>query len=449
MIDKIIKGFNLPHSTERIVKNVYWALIGKCVSIFTSFIVGVFVARYLGPEQYGLMTYVISYVMLFSILTTFGLDSIEVRELAKGKISKDIILGTAIAIRLSLVVVTLLLIVITLLIFEPDAFTIAVVLIYSVSLFFVSLNVIRNYFTSIVQNEYIVKTEISRTLIGAAIKILLLINHASLLWFIIANTFDFMLIGSGFIYAYRKQVGNIYRSWRFEKDTAELLLKESFPLLLSGIAIIIYQRIDQIMIKSMIGYNAVGQFSIASGLIEYAIFIPIVIAQTITPILVQLHQKNIDIYNLRKQQFVDLMVWSSVLLALFLSLTARSIILLLYGDKFSNAIPVLQIMSWKLVFVSLFASSGQLIIIENIQRYAAVRNILGCVVCIILNLFLIPVWGIIGSAVASLATISFSGYFSHLVILPYRHLFQLQTSAMFSGIQRLIKSRFTGIYESC
>ena len=443
----ILDLFKLSKNQRLTIHNVSWAVLGKSVDIVIGLIVGIFVARYLGPEQYGLMSYVISYVMLFSILSSFGLDSIEVRELSKALIPKEEILGTACAIRLLLSLGTIFLIFIALWIYESDAFTFWAVMIYSVSLLISSFNVIRNYFSAIMQNKYIVKSEIFRKVTGAGIKILLLLNNMSLIWFIIAITFDFILVASGYIFSYWKKAGSL-SAWRFDSTVAGMLLKESYPLLLSGAMVIVYQKIDQVMIRNMIDNNAVGQFAVASALTQYVIFIPTVIAQTITPLLVKLHQRDIAAFNSKKQQFMDLMVWSSVLMAMLLSLSASFIIPLLYGAAYSGAVPVLQIMAWKAVFVGLLASSGQIIIIEGIQQYAVFRNIIGCIVCVVLNLLLIPRFGIIGSAWATLVTLCFAGYLSHLLIAPYRYLFKLQTSAILSGWRRIFKTGYVCIHET-
>src|ERR1700690_1285102 len=282
-IQNYLKKFNLSLNHKLIINNVYWAMMGKSVNIISGLLVGVFVARYLGPDKYGVMSYVISYVTLFSILSTFGLDSIEVRELSKKLISKERLLGTAFIIRLILALGTILLILGTLYIYESDRFTLWAIVIYSLSLIFNSTNVIRNYFTSIVQNKYVVKSEIFRTIIGAMIKIMLLVNKMSLIWFIMAITFDFLLVGSGYIVAYLEKAGSLF-NWRFDLAVAKSLLRASFPMLLSGAAIIIYQKIDQVMIRNMIDSKSVGQFAIASGITEFVIFIPTVIAQTITPL---------------------------------------------------------------------------------------------------------------------------------------------------------------------
>lgn len=442
-IEHILNKLKLSPNRRKIVKNVYWAVLGKVVNIVSGLLVGILVARYLGPNKFGLMNYVVSYVTLFSVFAAFGLDNIEIRELSKHNAVKETILGTAFVIRLFFAAVAILLILIMLILFESDTFTFTMIMVYSLSLILSALNVIRNYFTSIILNEYVVKTEISRTIIGAGIKVLLLIKHCSLAWFIVASAFDFVLIGAGYFYSYQKKGGSI-RAWQVDFTVARMLIVESFPLLLSGTAVIIYQKIDAVMIRNIMDNYSVGQFSIASKITELAIFIPMIIAQTVTPLLVKAHQHDLSRYRVKRQQFMDIMVWSSVAMAAAMSTIASPAIRILYGSSYLSAIPVLQIMAWKAVFMALFAASGQLIIIEGLQRYAAVRNVVGCVVSVGLNYLLIPLWGIIGSAIATVLTMAFSGYISHLFIKSYRYLVPMQTEALLFGWKRMLHLSILG-----
>lgn len=435
IINKFKKRFQLTENRGKILKNIYWAVLGKVINIISGLLVGILVARYLGPKSYGLMNYVISYVTLFSIFANFGLDNIEIRELSKLNAKVNIILGTNFIIRLILSIITVLLIIVSLLIFESDSFTFWMIIIYSISLILSSFDVIRTYFTSIILNEYVVKTEISRTIIGALIKVVILFLHLSLEWFIIASAFDFALVSGGYIFSYRKKVGRI-SDWSFDINVAKYFLKESFPLLLSGTAIIIYQKIDQVMIRNMIDNGALGQFAVASKISEISIFIPAVIAQTLTPILVKAKHKDIDDYKRKRLQFMDIMLWGAVGMSFVMCIAAYPIVRILFGLKYLDAIPVLQIMSWKAIFVALFSATGQIIIIENIQKYAVYRNIFGCFISVAINFLLIPYWGIIGSALATVITMSFTGYFSHLIIPQYRYLFEIQNNSILHGFSR-------------
>lgn len=414
------------------ISNILWSLLGKVVNIFSSLFVGILVARYLGPEQYGIMNYVISFVSLFTILSNFGLDNIEVRELSKITADKPCIMGTAFFLRFVFALITIAIVAIIVFLYEKDTNIQIMIMIYSLSMILSTFNVIRNFFTSIVLNKYVVKTEISRTVIGALIKIILILFNASLMWFVAALTFDFLLIAGGYIYSYRKKIGTI-RLWNFNKNEAIYLMKQSFPLMLSGAAVIIYQRIDQVMIGNMIDKTSVGFFSTAGRFTELILYLPSIISTTLTPKLVKSYETDIYLYKRHRQLFSNLILWSSFIMATFVCIFAYWMIYLTFGSKYLAAVPVLQIMAYKAVGMALASSSGTMIIIENLQKFAMLRNIAGCIVCICLNLVFIPSYGIIGSAFVTIITVFVSGYLVHVIIKPFREIFLVQTESIFRG----------------
>ena len=128
--------------------------------------VGILVARYLGPEQFGLMNYVVSYVSIFLILASFGFDNIEIREEARTPEQKDKLIGTTFWLRIVLSCITMTLIVFTAIVTESDQYTIAIIALYALSVIFSAFDVIRNYFTSQVMNEYVAKVSIARTVVA-------------------------------------------------------------------------------------------------------------------------------------------------------------------------------------------------------------------------------------------------------------------------------------------
>lgn len=428
----------LEGNKREVATNVAWALTGKIVNMGGTLLVGILVARYLGPEKFGLMNYIISYVSIFTIISNFGLDNIEIRELSKHPERKEYILGTCFSIRLICACITLLLIIFSLFIHKADKFTSVMILVYSVTLFTGSFNLVRNYFTSIVRNEYVVKSEIARTCIGAILKIGLLWLKAPLEYFIIATTFDTVLVASGYYLSYRKIIGKL-SDWKFEKTLVPFLMRESFPLMLSGAAVIIYQRIDQIMIKNMIDNESVGYFATAGKFLELILFLPSILTQTVTPILVKVRESgNTTEYNMKKRQFVSTVVWISILLATVVSIIAYPLIYLTFGSEYLAAVPVLQIMAWKTVGMALSSSGGQIIIMEGIQKWAVIRNIIGCMVCIGLNLLVIPHYGIVGSAWVTIVTVMISGTLANGLIPPYWKILRLQLYGLFCGWKELI-----------
>ncbi|MBR1916693.1 MAG: flippase [Bacteroidaceae bacterium] len=437
--------FSLSGNKKKIVNNLLWAVSGKIVNLVGSLVLGIIVARYLGVEQYGLMNYVISYVFLFQTLASFGLDSIEVREEAAGKVPVNTIIGTAFWIKVVFGVICIALSIGTAVVMSEDSYTIGLVALYSSYIVFNSFIVIRNYFTSLVQNKYIVLSEIFRTFVGIGIKLTMWAMDCSLTWFVAAFAFDHVLLAGGYISSYRHKIGRL-KDWRFSLPYAKFMLKESFPLLLTNAAVIIYQRIDQVMIGSMVGKADVGYFSVAAKFVEVMIFIPATIAHTISPILVQMLDKSREVYIVKAQQYLNITVWVSILCSIGVSVISYWIVLYTFGTEYLPAAAILQVLSFKMVSVALSNGGGIMVIVERLQKWVFFRDVLGCLVCIILNWWLLPKYGAMAAAFVAIAANLAAGYVADLLVPAYRHIFRQQTKALLLGwrdlvhIKQLLKS---------
>ena len=420
-----------------ILTNVFWSLLGKATSMLAALVVGILVARYLGPDRYGLMNYVISFVTIFTVLSSFGLDDIEIRELSQRQDERDAIMGTAFRLRILFSAVAYLLVVIVSWILEKDALTRQLTAVYALMLFPASFNVIRNHFTSIVFNEYVVKSEIARTILISLLKIVLLLLKKPLIYFVAASCLETFVVASGYVISYRVKTGFL-SSWTWNREMAWYLVREAMPLLLSGAAVILYQRIDQVMIGRMIDKESVGYYSTAGMFVSVILFLPQVLTQTVTPVLIRIRaQETPEVYRRRREQFVGIVVWLSIILSAGTSVLAYWLVSLTYGPAYLPAVPVLQILAWKTVGMALGSSSGQIIIMEGLQKWAVIRNLLACAVCIGMNYWLIPRFGIIGSAWVSLATMAVAGCLGNLFIPAYHDVFKLQLKAVFLGWKEL------------
>ena len=447
LIDKILTRLHLSETKQKVVRNLFWAVTGKVVTLLGSLLVGIFVARYLGPEQYGLMNYVVSFVALFQVFASFGLNSIEIREESKYRgigekgrvpgVEVNTILGTAYGLKLIFAGITMLLVILTAWLFEADTFTKWMITLYSLSMIMNTFGVIRNYFTSIVWNEYIVKTEISRTIIGALIKVILLLLHAPLAWFIAASLFDTVLIAGGYLLSYRKKIASP-RLWTFDLPTAKYLIKESFPLLLSGAAIVIYQRIDQLMIGNMIDKASVGYFSVASAFVSVLMFVPITITDTYMPIIAKAWHTDKELYRIQNQKFMNLTVWCTIICAVLVSLLSYPLVRYTYGEQYLAAVPILQVLSFKVVSVALSSVAGKMIVVEGLQKWTVIRDMSGCATCVVLNYLLLPRLGVIAAAWIAIASNFVAGYLSSVFIPAYRHTFVAQTKCLILGWKDIV-----------
>ena len=297
---------------DKALRNIMWAVCGKIVSLLGVLVGAIIVARYLGQEQYGIMNYVVSYVAIFQVFADFGLDLIQIREESKNPSLRDKIIGTVFILKLLFAFITLLAIPITLYFFETSSEISYFIMIYAFSVVLNTTWVSRNHFTSIVWNEYMVKTEITRTLVGIIVKVALVLMHMSLIWFIMSLVLDSFLLATGYILSYTKKIDSI-RKWKFDKELAVYIVKQSFPLLLSGAAIVIYNRIDQVMIGSIIDQSRLGIYSVAVRFVELLVFVPTIISQTISPMLVEIHQKDGQQYERLSQVFLNITVSGCVI----------------------------------------------------------------------------------------------------------------------------------------
>lgn len=423
---------------KEIVSNLFWAVTGKVVTLLGSLFVGIIVARYLGPKDYGLMNYVISYVMLFQIISVFGLDGIEIREFSKGKYSKDAIMGTALTIRLTLSVAVVVATVLTSLLLESDGHTVILVASYAVSIIANTFNVIRNYFTAMMKNKYVVLSEISRTVFSITVKLLLLYLKAPLIWFVIATSMDVFILASGYVKCYSTIFGKL-REWTFDKSLCRFLLQESWPLMLTSAAVILYQKIDQVFIGQMVNSESVGYFAVASRFVDILIYLPFILSDTISPVLVRKRNISETVYRESAQLFMNCTFWLSLLSAGLLCLLSQYVVPLLFGASYLPSVAVLQILSFKAAAIALSTTAGRLLIIEGIQRYAIFRDAFGCVVCVILNIVFLPTYGVYAAAVIAIVSNLCAGYIADLFIPSYRNIFRMQTKTLFVGWKDVLK----------
>ena len=364
-------------------------------------LVGVWIARYLGPEQFGLMNYALAFVALFAAVANLGLNSIVVRDLVQDPANANTSMGTSFVLSvlggfsafcLSLLAINYA---------RPDdELAKVIVVLLSLLMVFKATDVVRYWFESQVQSKYVVWMENGILLIFAAIKIGLIVAEAPLLAFIWALFAEGLLVSTGLMIVYALQGGQI-RAWIARISRARNLIKDSWPLTLSGLAIMVYMRIDQIMLGQMLGDESVGIYSAAVKISEVWYFIPMVIAASVFPSIIEAKKQGEVSYYQRLQKLSDLMLLLALAGAIPMTFLSDWIIGLLFGNAYQLAGSVLAIHIWSGLFVFLGLASGKWFIIEGLQKYYFYRTISGAFVNVGLNLFMIPKFGIIGAAWAT------------------------------------------------
>lgn len=413
---------------KRYFANTFWLFADKGFRLLAGLVVGVWVARYLGPEEFGLLSYSISLVGLFITFATLGLDGVVVRELVRNPDHKNRITGTSFWLKLiGALLVLSILIVATVFSDQPQTEK-WLVLWIGASVLGQSFNVIDFEFQSKVQSKYVVKASIIALVISSALKIGFILYGASLVYFAVVIFVESVVLAAGLVWFYLWQ-GQRISVWKYDSEVAKSLLKDSWPLILSGIVITLYLKIDQVMIKEMLGNSEVGWYAAAVRLSEIWYFIPIVISNSLYPSIVGSKKKSIKLYYDRLQKLYSLMVLISLAIALPITFASHLIIELLYGPEYSEAAVVLMIHIWSAVFIFLLHASGKWLINENLTQSAFYRNLSGAVLNIALNLYLIPKMGIVGSAIATLISYAVAGFFYDFIDPKLRRSFYLKLNA--------------------
>ncbi len=380
--------------------NTSWLMGHRVLSMVVVLFVGVYVARYLGPERFGLLSYAGSFVGLFTALSTLGLDGIMVRELVKAPERRDELLGTAFWLKAGGAVLMWMGIAAAIPFTHNDAQTNILIIIIAFGVIFQAFNVIDFNYQAEVKSKYVVYIQVLQIVVSSITKLVFVWISAPLVWFACVFLLDAVVHVVGLTAMYLKNTGKIWY-WKWRWQTAKQLLKDSWPLVLSGVLVSIYMKIDQVMIKQMLDAESVGQYAAAVKLSEAWYFIPVVICGSLFPAILNAKTQSKELYYARLQKLYVLMVWISLPIALVMTFMAGNIVLLLYGTQFSKAGPVLAIHIWAGVFVFLGVASSQYLIAENYTRISFFRTFIGAIVNVIFNIILIPKYGINGAAVAT------------------------------------------------
>jgi len=382
----------------------------KILRMGVGLLVGIWVARYLGPERFGLLSYVQSFVGLFAAIAGLGLNGILVRELVKSPDKQTVLLGTAFRLKLIGALLVLIILAIAVKLTHQDSLTTLLVFIIASATVFQSFNVIDIFFQAKVQSKYVVYANIFSLLISSLIKVGLILMNAPLIAFAWVVAFDSLILVLGFVYFFQRYANINLKQLAFNKTMAVDLLKDSWPLILSGIVISVYMRIDQVMIKEMLDSEAVGQYAVAVRFSELWYFIPMAIVSSVSPAIVNALKKDERIFYNRIQTLYDFFFVLSLVVAVISSVWSEDIILLTFGEQYLPASDILTVYIWASIFVFHGCIRGGYLVALNKQVVGLQFRVIGVVINIILNYFLIKEYGTIGAAYATVISFALPVY---------------------------------------
>jgi len=381
--------------------NTLWLFSDRLVRMGVGLVVGVWIARYLGPEGYGLLSFAGSYVMLFSALALFGLEALVVRELVNDAANRAAILGTSFLIRLASGVLAYLLAVATILVLRPgDSLALLLVALLGSSLLFQASEVVDLWFQSRVASRYTVMVRIAAFLVSSAAKLACVLAGASLTAIAIATAVEALLVACGLVFVYLRKAERL-SSWRWDGVRFRSLVRSAIPMVLSGVVLMIYLRIDQVMLGALTSEAEVGFYAAAVRISEVWYFVPAAIVSSLFPRIVELRASDQSLFEQQLQRLYNLLAFLGYAVALPVTLLAPWLVQLLFGSAYQPAAPLLAVLIWAGLFANLTVARNAHFIALDWGRAQLWTASAGAIANILLNLLLIPRYGAMGAAGAT------------------------------------------------
>lgn len=411
---------------KRVLSNISWLLFDKVFRAGLSIVIMGRIAQHLGVAEFGVFNYIISIVAICSAVASLGLPAILIKNLVENKADHSRIIGSALVLRLLGTLVGFTLLIGYAWMTEMEWQVKILLLIFSGKLAFEVFDVLDNYYKSRIESRVSVLSRFLAFLIVSLLKIYLLFNEGTVSLFLAVEASEFMLISVFYIWFYRK---GKHDRWRFDATVARRMFKDAFPLFLATAAGMVYMRIDQIMVKELVGEAENGVYAVGVRISELFYFIPAIIGESFFPSLIMKRQQDESHFRGFMQRNFNLLAILAAWIAVAIMLTGPWIVEWLFGVAFERAYPILVVHVWTALFIFLSVQSGKYLVIEGLQRLTFYRTVAGAILNVILNFFLIPVLGGYGAALATLISQAYVCFFSNLLHRQTVFLWKMQLIA--------------------
>lgn len=411
---------------SKIARNASWIVLCRIMQSVISMVISIITARYLGPSNYGVINYAASLAAFVAPLMYLGLNSTLVQELVQNPEQDGKIMGTSITMSVTAALLCIVGIGAFTAIANPsETETLIVCLLYSTLLIFQAIDLLRYWFLSKYMSKVSSIAMLVSYMVAALYKVVLLISGQSVVWFAITNSLEYMLIAIILVIMYFKKGGGRFSfSWKMGKR----LLKKSSYYILSNLMVALFLQSGKIIIKTVMDDAATGYYSAGVAIITMSSFVFQAIVDSFRPeVLKQTDPVKIE-NNMIK--VYALVMYLALAQAIVLCVFAKPIVTLIYGQGYAPATIVLQIGIWQTVFSYLAYARDIWILATGKQKYLWIINLAGACTNILLNLLLIPLFGLIGAAITAVVTEFVANILVCQIIKPVRRNNLLMLKAM-------------------
>jgi O-antigen/teichoic acid export membrane protein len=403
-------------------ENMFWLCFDRVFRMVVALGISLLIARHLGPIEFGKLGYAQSLVGIIGIISTFGLESILTKRILSQESSLEQILGSAFYIRLIGAFLTnIITAIFAFLNFQNDHAMALIIFFYSTTVIFQSIDVIKNFFEAEVNSKFAVWASNIAFFTTSCLRLYFLFYKMDVLYFAFSMALDAFICALLTYYYYFKH-NPCHFFFHAKRQEIKILVKESFPLAMSGLSLILYMRLDALIIEKILGLQEVGHYTAATRLTEVWYIVPTIFVSTFLPKLLRLKNNPQEF----AQKFRLLFKWimlSSFFLSLFLWLSASSLIPLLYGQKYLASVPILAIHAWTVFLVFIATLNNMWLIIYDQQTEILKRSLIGAGMNIIFNIILTKHFGLIGVAISTVVCYFITAFVMDLFNTKTKELF--------------------------
>lgn len=388
----------------RMIDSMGWLIFDKLLRLFISVLVGIWVARYLGPERFGELSFAIALVAVGASFAGMGLNGIVVRDLVRQPELASATMGSAFVLQSIAAVLALVgLAVISVGHRIEGASQGAIILILSGTLVFKVTDVAKYWLEATLQVKYGVWVENGALIVGAVLRTLAIVSLAGVVAFAWVGLLEAALAGLGLLVALRL-LGPRASLHSATLSRARAMLKDAWPLLMAGMAVMLYMRVDMLMLRHLSGSAAVGVYAAATRISEVFYLVPTVIVTSVSPALIRSHAQDLSLYRDRMGKLYCLLAWLAMGCAVPVAILSGDLMTLVFGDQYASAGPVLLVHVFGGIAVFVGVASSQYLLIEGKQGLSLWRTLIGLVCNVCLNFAVIPRYGAVGAAAATVCS---------------------------------------------
>lgn len=381
-----------------------WYLAEKLIRLAGAFLISAWVARYLGPQQYGTFVFGVALIAMLGFLGSLGVESLVVRDLVQFPERESRIVSTYFFLRLvGAVAVPFLACGYIGLAHQGDGVQLMVVAVLSSVALFASFDVADCWLQARHRSRSTSLVRIGGFCVGAVVKILLVVNRASLFWFACANAAEAAAMATAYYYVLKQS--DVRISWRrFDREELRRLLLDGKGMILSGLTVIVYSKIDVLAVGTLISKDALGSYGIAAAMCGAWNIVGTSLAQAYAPHISAARKQDFGAYVAVMRRFLSVMLGLSVAGSLVLAMLSSWIFAILLGPAYVRGGEVFSLLVWSSVPVFLGVATSQIIVNEQLYWTSFLRTTLGMVTSLALIVPAASNWGVTGVAVLVVAS---------------------------------------------